>query len=386
MTGADQPEGVAIVGCGSVSRRYLRVLRHFDVLAVRRCADLDLDRARQRVEQFGLGLPCSLDQVLADESISVVVNLTPPALHAPITERALLAGKSVYSEKPLASTAADARRLAALARQQGLQLACAPDAPLGTSMQAAFAAVAAGVIGRPVHASASGLLPGHEAWHPDPEAYYHSRGGPLADVGPYHLSALVHLLGPVTSVTALARTGESERRVAVGPRAGQRIDISTPTTVSSLLEFASGPTAALTCSYDAAATTAPPIEVHGTEGSLLLPDPERYGGAVQVSRRDESGWSALPVPAGFDLDRGRGIGVADMVVAARSGGRPRACATLAIHVLDVIEAAMASVARRSRVAVESTCLPLEPVPADLSVYGWTGVDDPVEDARLAALR
>ncbi|MFJ8312990.1 MULTISPECIES: Gfo/Idh/MocA family protein [unclassified Streptomyces] len=380
----NRPTGVAILGCGSVSARYLRMLRHFSILEVLHCADLDPERAQRRVEEFGLGKPSTWQEVLDDPDVSIVVNLTPPSEHFATTEAALRAGKSVYVEKPLATDPEDARRLLALARESGLLLACAPDTVLGRGPQTAIAAVAAGEIGTPVHASASMLRSGPEIWHHDADFFYRPGAGPLHDMGPYYLSMLVHLLGPVTAVSAQNRISDRERVIARGPRAGERIEVATPTVTVASLDFASGAIATLVCSFDAWAATSPHIELHGTAGSLVLPDPNLFDGPVRIARPGGGGLQDLPALPGYVYDRG--IGVADLALALRTGGVPKADPALALHVLDVMHAAFLAAERRTTVEVHSTTTRTEPMPTDLSVYGWTGIADPDEDARLAKIR
>ncbi len=375
--------GVAIVGCGSVSRHYLRMLRYFDVLQVLYCVDRHADRARQRCESFGLGRYTTLEDALADPAVDVVVNLTPPAAHAGVTERALRMGKAVFSEKPLATSSRSAQRLVDIADQLGLPIACAPDTVLGRGIQSARDAVGAGLLGTPVLASASVLLPGHEAWHPEPGYYYRSGAGPLFDMGPYYLSALVHLLGPVSAVCAQHRISDRRRTVQVGPDAGQPIQVETPTTIVALLDFASGALATLACSFDAWATTAPNIEVHGTAASMLVPDPNTFSGPVRIRTDGGPDWRSLPLRPGYDVERG--IGVADLVVALRTGRQPCASAHLAVHVLRVMEAIFESAAQRATVEIPPEGVSLEQVPTDLSVYGWTGISDLDADSRLADL-
>ncbi len=378
-----EPVGVAVVGCGSVSRHYLRMLRYFDVVRVLRCADHHLDRAQQRAASFGLGTPSTVDDAFADPAVAVVVNLTPPDAHSGITERALRAGKAVYSEKPLATTSVDARRLMDLAADLGLPIACAPDTMLGRGIQTSRDAVAAGAIGTPVAGSAAVLLPGHELWHPEPEYYYQPGAGPLFDMGPYYLSALLHLLGPVHAVSAQHRVSVRRRRVLTGPRVGQPIEVRTPTVISALLDFEDGALVTLTCSFDAWSTLTPAIEVHGTDASMLVPDPNTFSGPVRVSRGVEDGWHDVPLRPGYDVERG--IGVADLAVALRTSRSPRASAGLALHVLHVMEAVFEAAEARATVEVPRPRLDLEPMPADLSVYGWHGITEPADDARLAEL-
>lgn len=237
LTGAveHEPAGLAIVGCGSVSRHYLRMLRYFSTVSVLWCVDHHFERAAERARSFGIGRPATIDIALTDPDVEVVVNLTPPLAHEAVTRAALDAGKSVYTEKPLAADPGAATELVALAADRGLTLGCAPDTVLGEGMQTCRVAIDKGAIGEPIAFHAFVVLPGHELWHPDPGYYYKAGVGPLLDMGPYPLTALVHLLGPVRRVAGRSRLTGQERRVQVGPKAGDRIPIKTPTTVQALL-------------------------------------------------------------------------------------------------------------------------------------------------------
>jgi len=223
---------------------------------------------------------------------------------------------------------------------------------------------------------------GHELWHPDPQYYYRSGAGPLYDMGPYYLSLLVTLLGPVTSVSAHERSSVRERRVATGPRAGTPIKVDTPTVVMAVLEFGFAAVASLTCTFDAWATMTPRLEIHGTRGSLEVPDPNTFGGPLLIAVGADAQWREVALVPGYDIERG--IGVADLAAALRTGSTPRASAELAVHVLDVIEAIGTSARRRRAVPVTSSVRLPAPVVPDLSEYGWSGIDDGL-DVRLAAI-
>jgi predicted dehydrogenase len=376
------PLGVAVVGCGSVSRHYLRTLRLFGILDVRYCCDLIPERAAERVRQFGLGVPSALDQALADPAVEIIVNLTPPAEHATVTRQGLAAGKSVYVEKPFTTTAAETRELLTLASRNGALIACAPDTMLGRGVQTARKIVADGGIGQPTAALATMANAGHELWHPDPQYYYLPGAGPLWDMGPYYLSLLVTLLGPVRSVSADQMISPRERRVATGPREGSRVRVETPTTVMAVLDFASTALATLTCTFDAWATMVPCVEVYGTSGALQAADPNIFGGPVLVSAGG-AGWHEVELVPGYAVERG--IGVADLALAVRTGAAPRASAELAVHVTDIMAAIGESATTRRNVLVPSSVWVPRPMPAELADYGWRGLGDGADDARLAAL-
>jgi predicted dehydrogenase len=301
------------------------------------------------------------DALLSTVDVDLVLNLTIPRAHAAVALTALAAGRHVYGEKPLAATTAEAREVLAAADRAGRTVACAPDTVLGTGLQTARASLAAGDIGTPVAATAFMVTPGHESWHPDPEFYYQPGGGPLYDMGPYYLTALVTLLGPVRRVAGMAATPRATRTIAGGPRAGTVFPVAVATHQTAVLEHASGALTTLLMSFDVWAGRLPRIEVYGSEGSLNVPDPNHFAGPVQLFTGATGEWTDVPERAGY-RDAARGFGVADLAVALRAGTRPRASAELAYHVLDIMECAGVAAATGTTVTVASDCeIPL-PVP------------------------
>ena len=327
------PARVGIVGCGDVTNLYLPGTAPFQSIELAACTDLDADRAATLSARGGFPA-VSLDAMLADPAIEIVLVLTPPAAHAAISRVAIAAGKHVYSEKPLATTRDDAKAILAEAAAAGVRVGAAPDTFLGGGLQTARALIDEGAIGTPVAASACVAHLGPEAWHPNPGIFYARGGGPLLDVGPYYATALVNLLGPIESVSAVGRGVGSERLVGSGPRAGTAIAAETPTTVFATLAFESGVVGGLTASFDVVGTQAPHLEVHGTAGSLSLGDPDRFDGAVRYRALGADAWEDVPLR--FDGGVGRGIGLADMIRAIRGGGPHRSSGELAFHVLDVL--------------------------------------------------
>ncbi|MER7365895.1 Gfo/Idh/MocA family protein [Nonomuraea wenchangensis] len=297
---------------------------------------------------------------MADPGVDVVLNLTVPAAHAEVALQAIAAGKDVYGEKPLAANSADAARVLRAAEAAGVRVGCAPDTVLGTGTQTARKAVDDGLIGRPVAATATMVTAGHERWHPNPDFYYVPGGGPLLDMGPYYVTSLVTLLGPVTSVIGAASRLRGKRTIGSGPRRGEEIPVSVDTHVTGVLVHDSGALSTLVMSFDAAATRAPNIEVHGERGSLVVPDPNHFDGVVQLSAVGDAGWRDLPDSAGY-VAAGRGVGLADLA-ATPAGEEPRASGALAFHVLDVMESLLASAASGAAVTVASTCERPSPVP------------------------
>lgn len=349
-----EPLRIGMVGAGKISGAYLSTLARLPGLRLTAVTDLDRGRAETAAAEAGGGaavVPTVVDLVARDD-VDAVLNLTVPAVHAEVALAALRAGKHVYGEKPLAADRKEAEAVLETARENGLRVGCAPDTVLGTGTQTARKAVDDGLIGTPVAATAFMTTAGHEAWHPDPEFYYRPGGGPLLDMGPYYLSALVHLLGPVVRVTGAASRPRTEREIGKGPRAGHRFPVEVDTHVTGILEHAGGALSTLVMSFDIRAARLPRIEVHGTAASLSVPDPNGFDGSVEIHRGD--GWEALPVSAGYP-DGGRGTGLADLADALAAGRPHRASAELAAHVLDVMLTLMDAADQGAALAVTSTC-------------------------------
>jgi predicted dehydrogenase len=337
-----EPMNVGIIGVGTISGQYLANLPRLAQLRLIAIADLDLARAESVAASFPGVRACSVDELLADPSIDTVLNLTVPAAHAAIALRAIAAGKDVYGEKPLAATTGEARQVLDAAAAAGVRVGCAPDTVLGTGIQTARKAIDDGMIGTPVAATATMVTPGHERWHPNPDFYYAAGGGPLLDMGPYYVTALVTLLGPVVSVVGAASHLRPVRTIGSGPRRGENVPVSTDTHVTGILTHRSGAISTLLMSFDAVATTASPIEVHGDAGSLAVPDPNVFDGTVRHFPLDGDAWVELPVSAGY-RDSGRGFGLVDFAETP-ADAEPRAGGRLAFHVLDVLESVLRSAA------------------------------------------
>jgi predicted dehydrogenase len=351
------PLRVGLVGAGIISRAYLT---HLDAhardtgLALTAVADLDPGRAAGAAAGRAGVRACAPGELYAAEDVDLVLNLTIPAVHAEVALAAIAAGKHVYNEKPLAPDRASGAAVLAEARAAGVRVGCAPDTVLGRGTQTARAAVEAGRIGRPVAATAFFTSPGHEAWHRDPEFYYRPGGGPLFDMGPYYLTALIHLLGPVTAVTGAASRGVERRAIASGPRAGQVFPVEVDTHVTGVLTHASGALTTLVMSFDTHAAHLPRIEVHGTGGSLSVPDPNHFEGPVALHPAGADGWEELPPSHGYPA-AGRGVGLADLALALRAGTGHRASGEVGLHVLDAMESLMESAATGRRVVLGTDC-------------------------------
>lgn len=364
---------VGLIGCGTIAPAYLVGCRTFDVLDVVAVADLDLDRARDRASAFHVPRACSVDELLASDDVDLIVNLTVPSVHAQVTVRALDAGKHVYVEKPLAIDRGEGAEVVRIARERGLWVGAAPDTFLGGGLQTARAVLDEGAIGRPTSFFAAMVSHGPEAWHVDPVFFYAPGAGPTFDMGPYYLTAITDLLGPVASVAAVATAAHDERIVGSGPKAGQRIAVTTPTHVAALLTLESGVVGTLTTSFDVWASEHPRIEIHGTEGTLSLPDPNTFAGPVRWHGAGAGGFEEVPLRYGRTENR-RGLGVADLAHAVLAGRPARASADRAYHVLDVMQAILDAARERTTVDVASTVRrsnPLDPTLEDgVLEPGW----------------
>ena len=353
--------GIGVIGCGNISMTYLRNAALFDGVELKACADIAADISALRAKEYGIRA-LTVDALLADPEVELVLNLTVPAVHYDVSMSALTAGKHVFTEKPLATSAAEGRKLVAEAKARGLLIGSAPDTFLGAAGRRARRLMDDGAIGKPVGGTAFMFGRGMEHWHPNPQFYYQPGGGPVFDMGPYYLTMLVNLLGPVKSVMAMATKGQEERLItADGPFKNTRFKVGTPTNVLSLLEFQSGATVNFGASWDVFRHSNHPIELHGTEGSLRLPDPDTFGGTVSLSERGAD-WQHFESEGALygarnwpysapDRANYRMLGVADLASALKSGRAPRASGDLALHVLEIMEAILASGENRSAVFI-----------------------------------
>ncbi|MBH5335905.1 Gfo/Idh/MocA family oxidoreductase [Streptomyces pactum] len=359
----DKPLRVGIIGAGNISGEYMRTLTRVTGVRLVKIASRNTERARAAARGFpGVGVTTTEELYTSDE-VDLILGLTTPEAHLEVARAAIAGGKHLYGEKPLATTAADARAILDAAARAGVRVGCAPDTVLGAGIQTARACLDGGAIGTPVAASAFMFTPGHERWHPDPEFYYRPGGGPLLDMGPYYLTALVSLLGPVRRVTGMSHTPRTTRTIASGPRAGTTFGVEVATHVTGVLQHDSGALSTLIMSFDVWESTLPRIEVYGSQGTLLVPDPNSFGGEVRLCRAGETRWRPVPVAGGY-RDGGRGIGVADMAEAIARGTAHRADGELAHHVVDIMECLLAAAETGSARTVHSTCERPAPVALD----------------------
>ena len=360
------PMKVGIVGAGNISATYVATLHMFDFVRVKSVYDISEANAAKLAGQFGLEAT-SLEAMLGDPEIGLVINLTTPTSHHAICKKALLAGKHVYSEKPLSVTMEEGEELIGLANAGGLRLGCAPDTFLGGGHQLTRRLLDEGSIGKAVSATAMLLLPGHEHWHPNPAFFYHRGGGPMLDVGPYYVTNLIALLGPVREVFGTAKITRMERTVLTDPRRGEIIKVEVPTHLTGVIEFHSGATVTIATSFDVIKHQHNQIEIYGSQGSMVTPDPNNFSGKVELFRAGDKDWQEVPVdhpytegvPGHLGL---RGLGAAEMVDSLRAGRPHRVSAELAFHALEVMTAFERSALSRKAVAIHSSCVRPDPIP------------------------
>jgi predicted dehydrogenase len=346
---------VGIIGCGNISGIYLKNgTQTFEILEIAACADLMMERAEAQAEAYGVARACTVEELLDDPEIEIVINLTTPQAHFPVAMQAIEAGKSVHNEKPLTLTREQGQQLLEAAEKQGVRVGCAPDTFMGGGLQTCRKLIDDGWIGEPVAATAFMAGHGHESWHPSPVFYYEVGGGPMFDMGPYYLTALVNLMGPVQRVSGEARITFPQRTITSQPLYGTVIDVETPTHIASTLQFASGAVGTIITSFDVWSHNLPRIEIYGTQGSLSVPDPNGFGGPVRVRRAGDDAWHDVPLTHGY-AENSRGIGVADMAYALRSGRGHRANGALAYHVLDIMQATLDTAEQGRHIELASTC-------------------------------
>jgi predicted dehydrogenase len=361
---------IGVIGCGKISSIYLQILQTFDILNIIACADLDMERARMQAESFHIPRALHVEELLADPEIELVVNLTIPSAHAEVGLATIAAGKALYNEKPLALTREQGHQLLAAAQAQGVRVGCAPDTFLGSGLQTCRKLIDQGLIGTPVAANAFMMSHGAESWHPNPDFYYQPGGGPLFDMGPYYLTALINLLGPIRRVTGTAKITFPERIITSEPKYGTKISVNTPTHIAGVMDFVGGAVGVLVTSFDVWSHQLPRIEIYGTDGTLSVPDPNTFGGPVRLRRAGENDWREIPLTHGYTTNS-RGIGVADMSYALRAEQPHRANGALAFHVLDSMQAILEASAEGRHIVLTSTCSRPEPLPSGTLETAWS---------------
>ena len=362
-----KPFRIGLIGCGNISNAYFTHLAPYAAYAkITACSDLDIERARAKAAEHGVAKACTVKELLADPAIDAVLNLTIPAAHASVNLAALKAGKHAYCEKPFSLTYKEGLQVTKEAQKRRLRVGCAPDTVLGGGIQTARKLIDDGAIGKPIAAFANMLCHGHESWHPSPEFYYQKGGGPLFDMGPYYLTSLVLMMGPVKSVTAVAKTTFKERTITNKVNPGKKIKVEIPTHLSGELEMVNGAIATVNMSFDVWRSQMPLLEVHGTEGSLSVPDPNTFGGEVKLWTRAKGEWQTIPLT--HSDKTGRGLGIADMAFSEQTKKKQhRLNGDLALHVVEIMEAFHTSAKAGRKITLKSRPKQPEPFPAGLPV-------------------
>ena len=358
----DAPVKIGVVGCGKISDVYLANLGASSDVEVVVCADLDEERAAEKARQYGVPRSASVAGLLEGGGVDVVLNLTVPQAHHTVSLAALRAGIPVHTEKPLAIELGDARRMLSEAGERGLRIGCAPDTFLGGGLQTCRRLIDEGAIGEPVAATARVMNHGPEDWHPDPDFFYQHGAGPMFDMGPYYLTTLATLIGPVRRVTGSARATFGERTITSEPKRGAKIEVNTPTHVAGVMDFQNGCVGTIIASFDVWTQHAPGIEIFGTEGSLRVPDPNTFGGPVRLWKAGGKEWTDVPLTHNH-TENSRGIGLIDLARAMRSGEPHRATGELGLHVLEVMHAFRGASDTGRHVEVESSFERPAPLPA-----------------------
>ena len=358
-----EPARIGVIGCGTICGIYFKNALKFDILDTLACADLVPERAEARAAEFGVPKVLTVDDLLAEPEIEIVLNLTIPNAHADVAMQAVQAGKSVYNEKPLTITRDQGRALLAAADEKGVRVGAAPDTFMGAGIQTCRKLIDDGEIGLPVAATAFMTCHGHESWHPDPEFYYKTGGGPMFDMGPYYLTAMIALMGPVRRVTGSTRITFPQRTITSEAKNGQKIDVEVPTHVAGIIDFACGAVATIITSFDVWGAELPRIEIYGSAGTLSVPDPNCFGGPVRIKRgRDD--WEDVELTHPY-AENSRGIGAADLACALRSGRPHRANGEMAFHVLDTMHAFHDASDEGRHIELSSTCPQPAAMPVDL---------------------
>jgi len=356
--------GVGVIGCGNISTAYFTLAPLFRGIEMRACADINMDAARARAEEFGLHAE-TVEELLGDDAVDIVVNLTVPAVHYEVSRQALDAGKHVYSEKPFVLSVKEGLDLKKRAERKKLRVGSAPDTFLGGAHQLARHLIDSGKVGRITSGTCYVMSHGMEHWHPNPDFFFQPGAGPVLDVGPYYVSDLIQLIGPVSRVAAISSIPAKERTITSKPRAGEKIPVNTPTTIHAVLEFVDGAVITLNASWDVWKHGHAPIELYGEEGTIFVPDPNFFGGEVRYTKRGDAvkklpKWDhPLAVPnqkhATGMMANYRTAGLADMALAIMEG-RPHRCSMeAALHAIEVMTGVLKSGETGRFVAMQTTC-------------------------------
>lgn len=346
------PVKIGVIGCGNISKVYLENARKFDIIELIGCADINEDAAARAAEEHATSA-FSVDELINHPEVELIVNLTIPAAHAAVTLQALASGKHVHCEKPLATRLEDGRKILETAKAKNLSVGCAPDTFLGGGQQTCRKMLDDGWIGRPIAGTAFFMWHGAESWHPNPKFFYEPGGGPMFDVGIYPLTAMIALLGPVKKVSAITCKGFETRVYRNAEKKLDEIPVEVPTTYAGTLQFACGAVITLNASFDVWGHKHSWMELYGTEGSMVLPNPNFFGGAPEI-KRGKGEWGTVPLTHIYN-DNSRLIGAVDLAYSIRTGRPARCSAELAYHVLEVMFAYEKSSESGQHIELESTC-------------------------------
>ncbi len=356
--------GVGIIGCGNISAAYFRLIPLYNNLKVVACGDINMAAAHASAEKFGVAAQ-EIDALLANPAVDVVVNLTIPEAHYPVSKRSLEAGKHVYSEKPFVLSIEQGEDLRRIADARSLRVGSAPDTYLGGAHQFARSLIDAGRLGKIMSGTAHVLGPGMEMWHPNPDFFFAPGGGPILDMGPYYVNNLVNLIGPVKRVVALANKAKQERIISNGPRSGEKVPVIVMTNVHAILEFVSGAQISLMASWDVWANRHQNMELYGTEGAIFVPDPNFFGGKVEVAGTDREPkeiavWDHPLTAKNYNFEWGlqanyRGVGLSDMMVGVATGRYHRCSLDRSLHTIDVLTSILKSAEEGRAVDIVTTC-------------------------------
>lgn len=356
---------IGIIGCGNISGIYLQNLTstfvNTEVWAV---CDLVEERALEAKEKYNIPNAFTFDEMLNCEDVKIIVNLSTPKGHFDICKKVLEAGKHVYVEKPLSLELEQGMELKELAKKNNLLLGGAPDTFLGAGLQTCRKAIDDGLIGDVIGATAFMVCHGHESWHPDPEFYYDIGGGPMFDMGPYYLTALISLIGPAKTVAGMNSITFKQRTITSEKKFGKIIDVKVPTHVTGTIEFINGAIATVITSFDVWGSTLPRIEIYGSRGTLIVPDPNGFGGDVKICTYFDNNFRDLPLTHIY-FENSRGIGVADMADAIKNNRNNIANGDLTCHVLEIMHAFHKSANDRAFIDLHTTCE--RPRPLDIGL-------------------
>jgi len=346
---------VGVIGTGTISGIYLEAPKKFPILDIVAVADINLESANAKAKEYNIPRVLTVEELLNDPDIEMVINLTIPKVHAEINLKALEAGKHVFVEKPLAVELEEGKEVVELAKAKGLRVGSAPDTFLGGGIQTCRKLIDDGWIGQPIAATAFMMGGGPEAWHPNPDFFYQKGGGPMFDMGPYYLTALVNLMGPIKKVTGSAQKLFPERTVTRAEDFGRKIPVEIPTHVTGILDFDSGAVGTIVTSFDVkGGSNLPRIEIYGTNGTLSVPDPNTFGGPISIRRAGEQSFTEVPLAYGF-TENSRGIGAAEMAYAIKNDRQHRANGDLALHVLETMHAIHQASREEKHVYIEHKC-------------------------------